>query len=97
MSLLSWLRGEEILDDPPEQEILGVYIAGPGVLDPRSQTWMFIRNWALEELQKTREKNDNINRDLAQTSVLRGQIKILKDLISLPNPKVVKGLLEDDE
>ena len=67
-----------------------------GVLDPRSSTWAFIHAWATEALKKAREKNDSANRDIIQTSILRGEIKILKELISLPNPKSVKGLLEEE-
>jgi len=76
---------------PPLQAVIG-----GGVLDPRSQAWMFVEAWATERLQRAREKNDNTNRDLNQTSVLRGEIKILKELINLPNPKNMKGLLEED-
>ena len=68
-----------------------------GYLDPRSQTWSFINAWAYEALQKAREKNDNMNRDMVQTSMLRGEIRVLKELINLPNPKSVKGLLEEEE
>jgi hypothetical protein len=68
-----------------------------GNLDPRSPTWAFIKNWAEESMQKAREKNDNINRDLIQTSMLRGEVKILKELINLPNTKSVKGLLEEED
>lgn len=75
---------------------LPVQPIGTGHLDPGSQTWIFINSWAREALQKAREKNDSANRDLTQTSLLRGEIKILKELINLPNPRTVKGLLEED-
>ncbi|MDZ4340932.1 MAG: hypothetical protein U1E51_00660 [Candidatus Binatia bacterium] len=68
---------------------------GTGVLDPRSSTWIFVQSWAEAQLEKVREKNDSANLDLTQTSVLRGQIKTLKDLIHLPKPK--RGLLIEDE
>jgi hypothetical protein len=85
-------RDEEelIIPEPPRE----IFISGPGFLDPTSQTWMFIRNWAGEALQRAREKNDNVNCDLSKTSALRGEIKILKELIHLPEPK--RGLLEED-
>jgi hypothetical protein len=69
---------------------------GIGYLEARSQTWSFINAWAREALKKAREKNDSMNRDIVQTSMLRGEIKILKELINLPNPKTVKGLLEEE-
>ncbi len=71
-----------------------VFIPGTGSLDPRSPTWVYVRTWATEALQKAREKNDSINNDLTKTSAIRGEIKILKELINLPNPK--KGLLLED-
>ena len=70
-------------------------LAPPGYLDPNSPTWHYVQNWALEKINRAREKNDNINRDLAQTAVLRGEIKALKELINLSKP--AKGLLEDDD
>lgn len=70
---------------------------GTGTLDLRSPTWAYIKDWATDRLQKAREKNDNASRDFAQTSMLRGEIKILKELINLSTPKSVKGLLEDED
>lgn len=67
-----------------------------GVLDPRSQTWLFIHSWAQERLDKTRARNDSANADIIQTSVMRGEIKVLKELISLPAPKPGRGLLDED-
>lgn len=74
-----------------------VYNPGMGLLDPRSQTWIFVSVWANEALKKAREKNDSVNCDLTKTAVLRGEIKILKELINLPNPKPSRGLLLDEE
>lgn len=68
---------------------------GMGSLDPNSPTWWYIKSWAEESLRKSREKNDNINCDTTKTAVLRGEIKMLKELINLPNPR--KGLLITDE
>ena len=87
---------EEEPQEEFEARLPGQPMFQTGVLDPRSQTWIFINAWAHEALQKAREKNDNMNRDIAQTSMLRGEIKLLKELINLPNPKTVKGLLEED-
>lgn len=63
-------------------------------INPYSPTWIFVRAWAEEALTKAREKNDSINKDATQTAVLRGEIKILKELINLPNPR--KGLLVEE-
>lgn len=67
----------------------------PGYLDVNSPTWHYVQGWALERINKARERNDNINRDLVQTAALRGEIKALKELINLSKP--AKGLLEEDE
>ncbi len=93
---LSWIINKESPKDeiqeeePRKEEPLNAWIqptARTGFLDPGSQTWAFVSSWAHEHLQKARVKNDNINRDIIQTSVLRGEIKVLKELINLPNPK----------
>ena len=111
MNLFSFLRKKEEPQDvrretkeqkgpeyqPFEARLPDQQIMEAGSLDPRSPTWIFIHNWAEEALQKAREKNDSINRDLIQTSMLRGEVKILKELINLPNPKSVKGLLEEED
>ena len=71
-------------------------VGGPlTAINPYSPTWLFVRSWAETELKKAREKNDSINKDITQTAVLRGEIKILKELINLPNPR--KGLLSEGE
>ena len=73
------------------------FYRGIGSLDPRSSTWLFIHSWAQERLDKARLRNDSANADIIQTSVMRGEIKVLKELISLPVPKPGKGLLEDED
>ncbi len=62
-----------------------------GQIDPYSPTWRFVRAWAESSLMKARERNDNVNKDATQTAALRGEIRILKELIALPEPK--RGLL----
>ncbi len=88
----------EIADLPPIQldgTALSIFSSsGPGRLDPQSPTWIFIHHWAKEALEKARANNDSLNCDPAKTSALRGEIKILKTLIALPNPK--KGLLIEE-
>ena len=73
------------------------FYGGIGSLDPRSPTWLFIHSWAQERLDKARLRNDSANADIIQTSVMRGEIKVLKELISLPVPKPGRGLLEDED
>ena len=73
------------------------FYGGIGILDPRSSTWLFIHSWAQERLDKTRKRNDSTNADIIKTSVMRGEITVLKELISLPVPKPGRGLLEDED
>lgn len=72
-----------------------LFIPKTGTLDPNSPTWNYIRSWAENALKVARERNDSINCDSTKTAALRGEIKRLKELIDLPNPK--KGLLIDEE
>lgn len=60
-----------------EEEDLGI--------DTYSRTWRFIEEWGAEELQRKREANDGISKDAIKTAVLRGEIRMLKRLIELPN------------
>ena len=105
MSIFDWFRSTRDDQSNPEEESMvrdlearlpDQPIVGQGQLDARSQTWIFIHNWATDSLKKAREKNDNINRDINQTAALRGEIKILKELINLPNPRSARGLLQED-
>lgn len=100
MTLLGWFRGDRETTEKPakEPEAMNQFIppVNPhAILDPRSQTWIFVSTWAQERLEKARVRNDNPNTDMTQTAVLRGEIKLLKELINLPIPK--RGLLVDEE
>lgn len=55
------------------------------VLDIYSDTWAFVSKWAADELARVREMNDSTTRSIEDTSVLRGRIKQLKELLSLGN------------
>jgi hypothetical protein len=55
-------------------------------IDSASRTWGTIEDWANAELAKAREQNDSPMRTEVQTAVLRGRIKLLKELIALPLP-----------
>jgi len=70
-----------------------------GYLDITSLTWTFIRKWANKELNLARIANDNINKDERQTAALRGRIKMLVDLLSLPetSAKRNKPQLEEND
>lgn len=54
------------------------------MIDFQSQSWHEIRRWAEQNLTLAREKNDDPTLSENQTSALRGEIRILKHLLSLP-------------
>jgi len=50
--------------------------------DFNSSTWHFVENWATDKLKSARIDNDS-NLDMNRTSILRGRIENLIDLINL--------------
>jgi len=79
----------------PEPEKKEFVVALPGNINEggefnkNSGTWAFIKSWAEEELDKCRKKND-ISLTMDKTATIRGEIKVLKKLISLPETTTVK-------
>jgi len=66
---------------------------------PRQETstsWESVLNWAQTELTRLREVNDTLA-DADKTAHTRGRIKMLKDLIALPNKKSREKKSHDDE
>ncbi len=58
-----------------------------GSLDKQSKTWFFIEDYLKMCLNKAREENDSMNKDALQTAAIRGRIKMIKELLDLPNDK----------
>lgn len=52
-----------------------------------SDTWKAVAAWAEKELMVGREQNDKIKLDMVKTSVIRGKIKVLKEILQLPETK----------
>jgi hypothetical protein len=105
MNIFSWLWGGEKVKPPTAVEARLPGGRGfEGTLDKDSPTWAFISQWAMSELDKLRASNDNPGKDEVSTGVLRGEIKCLKKLLSLPDRPLKeqrpisdrKGILEDD-
>lgn len=46
--------------------------------------WKQVEEWAEQQLQQAREKNDG-NHDPVKTASIRGEIGLLKRLLDLPN------------
>ena len=84
----------------PGKEILEVklpdMLATEGKIDVLSPTWVFIQSWAREELTRTRELNDYQKVTELKTAALRGRIKLLKEILKLPED-TQKGRIQDDQ
>lgn len=53
-------------------------------IDFTTPAWRQIAKWAEEELQSVRTKNDAVALPEAETNANRGEIRMLKKLLSLP-------------
>lgn len=67
-----------------------------GRLDQYSGTWEFISKWLEDDLVRTRESNDSTKKTEQETAVIRGRIKLIKELLALPSAKIRKKQIEDD-
>ncbi len=94
---LSKLR-ESFKNEKPTVVNAKLPTAGPpeGEINTQSDTWIFIEQWARHELQKCRETND-LHRDQKDTAALRGEIKRLKEVLSLPDPAKERHLVKHDQ
>lgn len=54
-------------------------------MDFNSPQWHTFRKWAEDQLKKARDKNDNPSLNEIQTAHLRGEIRVLKRVLDLPN------------
>ena len=54
-------------------------------MDFNSPQWHTFRKWAEAQLKKARDKNDNPSLTEIQTAHLRGEIRVLKRVLDLPN------------
>lgn len=53
-------------------------------IDAYSETWLFVLEWSKNELAKARETNDYLKNNEIKTAALRGRIKLLKEILVLP-------------
>lgn len=66
-------------------------------MDFSSSTWHLARKWAEEQLRKAREKNDAVGLSETETAALRGEIRVLKRFLDLPNEAARGVVVEPDE
>lgn len=52
--------------------------------DFTSGTWHQLRKWAEDQLEKARQKNDAVSLSPEETAALRGEIRMLKKFLGLP-------------
>lgn len=55
-------------------------------IEPRSDTWQFVIEWAEKELNEARAKNDSKALKPKATAALRGRIETLKQILTLADP-----------
>ena len=65
--------------------------------DFTTATWHQMRKWAETELERARVKNDAVGLSENETAALRGEIKMLKRLLDLPNAATRGVVVESDE
>lgn len=86
MKIFKWFNSEvEAYKKPEPLDVkLPDAVGMEGKLDTYSPTWQFINKWAEAELIKARESNDFVKLPETKTSALRGRIKLLKEILNLP-------------
>jgi hypothetical protein len=67
------------------------------MIDFSSATWHLMRKWAEEQLRKAREKNDAAALSEIDTAALRGEIRLLKRFLDLPNAAARGVVVEPDD
>ena len=65
--------------------------------DFTTATWHQMRKWAETELERARVKNDAVGLFENETAALRGEIKMLKRFLDLPNAATRGVVVESDE
>ena len=54
-------------------------------MDFNSPQWHVLKKWTDDQLKKASEKNDLISLNEVETAALRGEIRVLKRILDLPN------------
>lgn len=65
--------------------------------DYSSGTWHQLRKWAEDQLRRAREKNDAVGLSDTDTAALRGEIRMLKKFLDLPNAATRGVVAEPDD
>ena len=65
--------------------------------DFTSPTWHTLRKWAEAQLELARVKNDAVGLSDIETASLRGEIRMLKRFLDLPNEATRGVVVEPDD
>jgi hypothetical protein len=65
--------------------------------DFTSPTWHLLRKWAESQLESARVKNDAVGLSDNETAALRGEIRMLKRFLDLPQAATRGVVVESDE
>jgi len=65
--------------------------------DFTSSTWHGLRKWAETQMTTARVKNDAVGLSDIETAALRGEIRMLKKFLDLPNQATRGVVVEPDE
>ena len=63
----------------------------------QTDTWHQLRKWAESELGKARAKNDAVGLTEVETAALRGEIRLLKRFLDLPNAATREVVANPDD
>lgn len=59
-------------------------------IEPQSNTWKAVEEYATEKLESYRKQNDSTDLDEVKTAVIRGRIAALKELLALSQAPATK-------
>jgi hypothetical protein len=65
--------------------------------DFTTPTWHSLRKWAETQLESARTKNDAVGLSEIETAALRGEIRMLKKFLDLPQAATRGVVVEPDE
>ena len=66
------------------------------MIDFQTPGWHQIKRWAEAELAKARLKNDALTLPAEETAALRGEIRLIKRILDLPNQATRGVAVEPD-
>lgn len=84
MKIFNWMN-KKVQPRPLDTITVGNIPRGSGKLETSSLTWRFMSNYLVDQLESLRKKNDNPTLSVEKTNLIRGEIKMIKRILDLPN------------